>query len=249
MGGRTVTARELIATVAEAGGTLTLKGDRLAVKAPKPLPTDLVEELRHQKRAILAALAGPPASEEASHLTSEEIDARRLRLTLDTPAGMMRLVPRGDRSPRSAEVPTFTTDEERTLRALPAATRRETFAAAYRAKRYFDPDATVEDVRAAPSTPLDAFEAALDVTAYGSSAAWLGPPARWVRDGSGWACLKPRFAPGEAALFADLTEGDGDLLRGGAIPLTDRLNFLLRAVAEGVLTEEQAQNWAQSLTS
>jgi len=255
------TTLDLIRRAEAAGATLTPNGNKLRVTPSRPIPAALVEELRSHKEAIVAELTRPPrldpestpleaevTPEEAAHLTSEELDAHHLRLTLDTPEGRMHLAPRGDRSPRSAEVPTFTTEEERTLRTLPAERRHEAYAATYRAKRDFDPNATVEEVVGPPeSCLLDAFEDALATTDYGSSAVWLGPPARWVRDESGWACLRPRFAPGEAALFCDLAEGDGDLLRRGAIPLEARLDFLLKAVAEGVVTKEQARGWAREI--
>ena len=52
--------RALLAQVAEAGGWIEARGDRLRVTAPQPLPADLVARIRAAKPALLAALAEVP---------------------------------------------------------------------------------------------------------------------------------------------------------------------------------------------
>jgi len=68
------TARDLIGKVAAAQGRLTVKGDRLVMAAPCPLPADLIEALRAHKAEILAYLTRPvPTPEEVLGLRPETI--------------------------------------------------------------------------------------------------------------------------------------------------------------------------------
>jgi hypothetical protein len=53
-------ARALLAEVAEAGGRVEARDDRLRLTAPQPLPADLVACIRAAKPALLAALDGAP---------------------------------------------------------------------------------------------------------------------------------------------------------------------------------------------
>ena len=50
-------AHELVRTAVAAGATLTARGDRLRIAAPRPLAPELLDELRRMNPAVLAALA------------------------------------------------------------------------------------------------------------------------------------------------------------------------------------------------
>jgi hypothetical protein len=50
--------RALLAEVAEAGGRIEARGDRLRLTAPQPLPADLVARIRAAKPALFSALDG-----------------------------------------------------------------------------------------------------------------------------------------------------------------------------------------------
>jgi hypothetical protein len=54
------TARELVRVATAAGAKLAVRGDRLSVRAPRPLAPELVEELRRSKTEILRLLAAEP---------------------------------------------------------------------------------------------------------------------------------------------------------------------------------------------
>ena len=47
----------LLRAAQAAGATFAVSGDRLQVSAPRPLPRDLVEELRREKKALIRLLA------------------------------------------------------------------------------------------------------------------------------------------------------------------------------------------------
>lgn len=53
-----MTARALLAEIAEAGGRIEVSGDRLRLRAPKPLPAELIARVREAKAAVLAEIAG-----------------------------------------------------------------------------------------------------------------------------------------------------------------------------------------------
>jgi len=77
MGGRilTLTAINLVQEVEQAGGHLEVTGERLKVRAPKPLPDELVAALRAHKREIIGCLAtaSPIALAARSHTISGTI--------------------------------------------------------------------------------------------------------------------------------------------------------------------------------
>ncbi len=52
-----MTPRALLAEIAEAGGQIEARGDRLRLSAPQPLPPDLVARVRDAKPALLAEIA------------------------------------------------------------------------------------------------------------------------------------------------------------------------------------------------
>lgn len=59
-----MTAATILEAVAEAGGQLTVNGDRLKVQAPAPLPAGLQQAIRDYKSELLALLTTPPANEK-----------------------------------------------------------------------------------------------------------------------------------------------------------------------------------------
>ena len=52
-----MTPRALLAEIADAGGRIEARGDRLRLSAPQPLPPDLVARVRDAKSALLAEIA------------------------------------------------------------------------------------------------------------------------------------------------------------------------------------------------
>jgi hypothetical protein len=57
-----MSALPLIEAVQRAGGAIVLQGDRLRLSAPRPLPENLVQELRLRKAEVLNHLRHAPAS-------------------------------------------------------------------------------------------------------------------------------------------------------------------------------------------
>jgi TubC N-terminal docking domain len=62
------TARELVRVATAAGAKLAVRGDRLSVRAPRPLAPELVAELRLSKTEILRLLAAEPGDDFGSPL-------------------------------------------------------------------------------------------------------------------------------------------------------------------------------------
>lgn len=50
-------ADQLLQTISQAGGRVTVDGGNLVLKAPRPLPDDLLAEVKRHKADLLAALA------------------------------------------------------------------------------------------------------------------------------------------------------------------------------------------------
>ena len=59
-------AAKLVEAVEQVGGHLVSEGGRLKVSAPKPLPANLLEDLRHNKAALISYLNVEPPSEWAA---------------------------------------------------------------------------------------------------------------------------------------------------------------------------------------
>lgn len=57
-------AADLLNRIHEAGGNATLSGQWIKLKARRPLPVDLMDELRRHKAELLAFLSGEPESED-----------------------------------------------------------------------------------------------------------------------------------------------------------------------------------------
>jgi TubC N-terminal docking domain len=72
-----VSALPLLEAVQRAGGAITLKGDRLRLSAPEPLPENLLQELRLHKAEVLDHLRHAPGSglQESAALPSEVVKA------------------------------------------------------------------------------------------------------------------------------------------------------------------------------
>lgn len=72
--------QSLLAHARELGATFALaEGDKLKVRAPVPLPEDLLEELRRHKAQIIALLNGSlEAKAGESNTTSPEVIARSI---------------------------------------------------------------------------------------------------------------------------------------------------------------------------
>ncbi len=72
-----MSAAEIIGQVLAAGGGIAVEGDDLALTAPRPLPADLLDRLKANKPAILAALAHPDlpgvSPEFAARLSPEDL--------------------------------------------------------------------------------------------------------------------------------------------------------------------------------
>src|SRR5918996_6172164 len=71
-----MSALPLIQAVQRAGGAITLRGDRLRLSAPEPLPENLLEELRTHKAEVIDYLQharqpmlGKPAADARTHCT------------------------------------------------------------------------------------------------------------------------------------------------------------------------------------
>jgi hypothetical protein len=142
------TARDLIGKVAAAQGRLTVKGDRLVMAAPCPLPAELVAELRCHKAEILAYLTRPvPTPEEVLHWTFEDVDHRGARLKIRSRllGCDLWLVGRGDPGPGDG-LPVYTTDEVRQLLKLRPETIADAVQRAHLAKMSFGPAARIEEV-------------------------------------------------------------------------------------------------------
>jgi hypothetical protein len=142
------TARDLIGKVAAVQGRLTVKGDRLVMAAPRPLPADLIEALRAHKAEILAYLTRPvPTPEEVLGWTFEEVDHRRARIKIRSRllGCDLWLVGRGDPGPGDG-LPVYTTDEVRQLLKLRPENLADAVQRAHLAKMSFGPAATVEEV-------------------------------------------------------------------------------------------------------
>jgi hypothetical protein len=75
------TARELVRVAIAAGAKLAVRGDRLSVRAPRPLAPELVEELRRSKTEILRLLA---AESGADYRFSADGAWWRCRFTIRT---------------------------------------------------------------------------------------------------------------------------------------------------------------------
>jgi hypothetical protein len=58
-------AAEIIRQVIAAGGQITADNADLVLTAPRPLPPDLLDQIKVHKPALLAALAAPAVTEEA----------------------------------------------------------------------------------------------------------------------------------------------------------------------------------------
>jgi hypothetical protein len=55
-----MTALEVLHAVTQAGGRLTLHGDKITMEAPAPLPANLIAQVRQYKPALLAILHPKP---------------------------------------------------------------------------------------------------------------------------------------------------------------------------------------------
>ena len=55
-------AIDLLRVATAAGARFTVSGDRLTVTAPRPLPAELVDQLRRAKGEVIALLAADPVS-------------------------------------------------------------------------------------------------------------------------------------------------------------------------------------------
>ena len=76
-----MTAETLLERIHAAGATIEPRGDRLCVKAPAPLPDDLLAELRAYKRELVSLLCGELPVQEAQVLP-EEASGERLSALL-----------------------------------------------------------------------------------------------------------------------------------------------------------------------
>jgi hypothetical protein len=142
------TARDLIGKVAAVQGRLTVKGDRLVMAAPRPLPADLIEELRDHKAEILAYLTRPvPTCEEVLGWTFADVDTRRLRIKIRSRllGCDLWLVAKDDPGPGDG-LPVYTTDEVRELLKLRPENLAAKVQAAHLAKLSFGPAALIEEV-------------------------------------------------------------------------------------------------------
>jgi hypothetical protein len=143
-----MTARELIRAATLAGATLTPNGDTVWVEPSRPLPAELVAELRAHKAEILAYLTRPvPTPEEVLHWTFEEVDRHRARIKIRSRllGCDLWLVGRGDPGPGDG-LPVYDTTEVRELLKLRPENLAAKVQAAHLAKLSFGPAATVEEV-------------------------------------------------------------------------------------------------------
>jgi TubC N-terminal docking domain len=76
-----MSAVPLIEAVRRAGGAITLRGDRLRLSAPEPLPDNLLQKLRAHKAAVIDHLQhagqpklGQPATDALSHGTVTPVE-------------------------------------------------------------------------------------------------------------------------------------------------------------------------------
>jgi hypothetical protein len=88
-----LTALPLIEAVRQAGGAITLQGDRLRLSAPKPLPEDLLQDLRAHKTEVIDHLqhAGRSALAQAGAAALENRSAPPIEVVADWVAGVSRL--------------------------------------------------------------------------------------------------------------------------------------------------------------
>jgi TubC N-terminal docking domain len=72
-----MSALPLIEAVQRAGGAITLRGDRLRLSAPAPLPEHLVQELRQRKAELLDHLRHGPGSAipESAVIPSKSVES------------------------------------------------------------------------------------------------------------------------------------------------------------------------------
>ncbi len=63
----------LLDEVASAGGEFALSGDRLSVRAPHPLPPELMERFRSNKPAVVQALKSRPRCSECGCPIVEDV--------------------------------------------------------------------------------------------------------------------------------------------------------------------------------
>ena len=139
-------ARDLIRAATEAGATLTAKGDMVWVS--RPLPAELVAELRAHKAEILAELTRPvPTPEEVLSWSFEEVDRHHARIKIRSRllGCDLWLVGRGDPGPGDG-LPVYTTAEVRQLLKLRPENLPAKVQAAHLAKLSFGPAALIEEV-------------------------------------------------------------------------------------------------------
>ena len=142
-----MTTGALIQAVAEAGGRLIPEGgDKLTVEAPRPLPADLVAELRAHKAEILALLT-VPTCEEVLSWTFEDVDRRGARIKIRSRllGCDLWLVGRDDPGPQDG-LPCYSTDEVRQLLKIAPANLPDAVQRVHIAKLAMGPAATVEKV-------------------------------------------------------------------------------------------------------
>jgi hypothetical protein len=81
---------EIIAQVLDAGGHIAVDGTDLVLTAPRPLPDDLLAQIREHKRSILDALAGPdplsPAAERRRKVLAMARDGKQYAIVVDDPS-------------------------------------------------------------------------------------------------------------------------------------------------------------------
>ena len=143
-----MTARELIRAATEAGATLTPDGATVWVEPSRPLPAELVVEMRAHKAEILSELTRPvPTPEEVSLWPFSEVDRRHVRIKIRSRilGCDLWLVGRGDPGPGDG-VPVYTTDEVRELLKLCPENLAAKIQAAHLAKISYGPAARITKV-------------------------------------------------------------------------------------------------------
>jgi hypothetical protein len=82
---------EIIAQVLDAGGHIAVDGTDLVLTAPRPLPDDLLAQIREHKRSILDALAGPDPLSPAAERRRRKVlamarDGKQYAIVVDDPS-------------------------------------------------------------------------------------------------------------------------------------------------------------------
>src|ERR1039457_5728685 len=97
-----MSAVRLLASCAQLGVTLTLGGNRIRVRGPRPAPDELLPEIRKLKPELLAALKRPRPARHRRHRRAHGTSDLHLRPALSLQlvrqaSGLDQVAPRRDR--------------------------------------------------------------------------------------------------------------------------------------------------------